>query len=1284
MDFFKKERFLAFLLYKRFGLAILVYQNDIFRVPISGDKNSDFLNDFWNIWIDTGGTFTDCLAFSPEGKRCELKLLSKGVLQLPVTIEKGQNCLRIISPLAYNPQLLLGFKHFTQEGLEIISVDEKGERLYLNKKHDPKLGLFFWSGEDPVVLACRLLTSTGLGDAFPPLRLKFGTTRATNAMLEGKGDDFALILSSGFEDLLLIGDQRRPNLFQLNIPEQKVLYKKRLGFNSNLDQKGHEFIFSSKNDLDELCQKLEEAQVKLVGISLLNAWANPQKEIDLQNAIEKRLNVKCLVATSLFSGPKYLERSQLVSLEAYLFKNMQAYLSDMRSTLGPSADIQMMNSTGVLQDQHTVNAKDSLLSGPAAGVMGAKSLAQKENLARSIAFDMGGTSTDVTRISNKSMLKEYTDIAGWTLPVRSIDIHTVAAGGGSICSFDGFSLCVGPESAGADPGPACYNLGGPLTITDLNLLSDRIAEENFPIKLNKQASYFKLNEIHERLNSDISHQELIEAFFNIANNTMASAIRKVSINKGYDPAHHTLIAYGGAGGLHSCGIAEILGISDIVIPYDAGIFSATGMGIAHEAHTFQFPLITPLKDLVKNHSDHISKAHKSYNSNIPQSPNFRFKREYHLRLKGQEFSLPIESTDPTELKEKFLQEFKKLTGYFPQFIDIEVEKLVEVFTKIPEDLSDNKQNGISTGIKKRGFEIVKSTNNNRFYKLSDKSESQVISGPASILEAQHSIYLGKKWTAKIGEHCIQITREKKIQDLSNNPSQLGLTELITNRLKSIAEEMGELLKRIALSINIRERLDFSSAVLDSKARLMVNAPHIPVHLGCLGYAAREMLKECNLRDGEVIITNHPAFGGSHIPDITLLAPVHDSKKRLIAYVMNRAHHAEIGGLYPGSMSSKASNLEQEGVVIRPQIVAKNGEILWDTVKEIFSSAKFPSRAFEQNKADLMAAFSSLEYGKRELITTNETYGRKQFLSVCNQIYSRSAAKAKAVFQSLKEMDYSATEHLDDGRKIAVHFLVNNGKLMLSLKNSDGVSSNNLNAPKAIAYSVLLYVIRLLVDEDIPMNDGLMENVDLDIPTCMFNPKFIENDSLNPAVSGGNTELSQRLTDTMLKALKLSACSQGTMNNLAFGNDQFGYYETIGGGTGATKNNIGRDAVHQHMTNTKITDAEIMEINYPVKIKEFSIREGSGGDGENKGGNGIKRCFEFTEDCEVTLVAQHNSGVPFGLMGGENGKSSIFSLQTREGKKIVLSGLEQIKIRSGELLIIKTPGGGGWGNSKNNK
>lgn len=1246
----------------------------------------------WKISIDTGGTFTDCLALDPAGNLTRIKVLSSSRLRGRIIRKVAPFVFKFDSPWQYDSKLLEGYALKTgsnDQSAKMVSIDYGKKLLTLDADISAIINTDFElsSGEEAPILAARLLTKTSLNDLLPPIEMRLGTTKGTNALLERKGAKTLLVVTKGFKDLLYIGNQQRPSLFQLNIPEPRLLYSDVIEIDERLDADGE--IIQELN-IPEL-NSLGKFEFNSVAVSLLHSYQNNAHETEITSFFKQNGAKYISASSAIFPFSHYLRRTQTAVVNAYLDPVLDLYLKNIKNSLNQGS-LKIMTSTGSLADINGFRAKDSLLSGPAGGMVAAANTAKSFGFSKALTFDMGGTSTDVARIDGEPELKYITEIDGIEFHNPTLAIETVAAGGGSVCWFDGFTLQVGPESAGASPGPACYGAGGPLTITDVNLLLGKLDPGKFSIPICPEAAAEALenlrNTIYGHTGNWLSNQEILIGLERITNEKMADAIRKISVQKGINPSEYALITFGGAGGLHSCQLADLLEITNVIIPYDAGLFSAVGIGEALISTIVSKQILLPWEKA----ENQIESWKSELLTNAEQELKKQGIKEYtisfcsvFLRFAGQEntIEVPYPAHD-------ILEEFKNL--YVSQFSYYSENTAVEL-ESLKIKIQQKTQPFISEIIHKKGKPVTssqqvkssfKNDDNQNFsfadlYEWDDLISNDEISGPSILLNNTSTAYIPEGWKLVIQDNKDAIafkTSAKKIT--SEEHSEEIALQLFTNRFKAIAEEMGVQLQRTAFSVNVKERLDFSCALLDPDGELLVNAQHIPVHLGSMGICGRLVKDAISIGPGDVIITNHPKYGGSHLPDITLLAGVFTKKNECIGYVINRAHHAEIGGKTPGSMPPDAVCLAEEGVVILPQYLVKAGVFQWDIIHELFTKCAYPTRNFLSNEADIIAALSALRKGSQQLLKLVETHDVETIKKYMNLLKASTIFQLQNALIPLHHKTFEAMEFLDDDHLIQVKISITAEKQIFDFTGTSSVHPNNLNANISILYSAILYVLRLLVNKEIPLNDGLMKNVKIILPDNSFlHPDFSDDPFQCPAVVGGNTEVSQRLVDTLLKAFGLAACSQGTMNNFLFGNKNFGYYETIGGGVGAGAGFHGRSAVHQHMTNTRITDPEQLERKYPVRLLEFGIRRNSGGKGKFNGGNGIIRKLQFLEPLQVTLLSQHRKYAPYGLEGGQDGECGKHTLISNNVAS-KLPGICSLEVKANDILVIETPSGGGYG------
>jgi len=1253
----------------------------------------------WKIWIDTGGTFTDCIAINPKGKFNRLKILSNSVLRGKIIRKIDRLTLQIDLQWPSSKEIFDGYSFRFAGETKIYTIkyaDVKNSMIFLNEPLpiDTSNEVFeINTGEEVPVLAARLLTETPLSGSFPPLEMKLGSTRGTNAILERKGSKTAFLVTKGFKDLLLIGNQQRPDLFALNIQKPKPLYESVFEIDERIESDGAVTKSISTNQVKSIIKLLKQHKIESVAVAFLNSYKNPIHESFVSKLLKSSGLPFVSISHVLSQQVRILPRAETTVANAYLAPIIHNYLSKIKLGLS-GADLKIMTSAGGLVRINNYFPKDSLLSGPAGGVVGAAIQAKKSNVHKLITFDMGGTSTDVSLYNGHYDYRYESKVGDHKILSPSLAIETIAAGGGSICDFDGYRFTVGPQSAGAIPGPASYGAGGPLTITDVNLLLGKLDPANFAIPLNpvlaKQALDELLQKVKKITGKKYSSGNVLQSLTQIANEKMAEAIKKVSVQNGYDPADYTLLSFGGAGGQHACAIAKILEMKSVLIPYDAGLLSAYGIGHADVERFEELLVLKPLSKSVKKIKLILNELQSKGKEFLIQdgfsSKEINSEKQLlFLRFRGQESTIEIDikdllRADPTfeNILAAFQKKYKSIYGHWLEEKEIELES-VKVSVRVKGHRTPL-LNGISRRYAPRSINKQKLFSNKSWslvpvFRWEELNRGAFLSGPAVVVSNNSTTVVEKGWTLLLDQNNnALLNRKRKSNSSGMTHSKEAMLELFTNRFTSIAQEMGALLQRTSFSVNVKERLDFSCALLDAQGYLVVNAPHIPVHLGSLGICVREVKKVIVMDEGDVIITNHPGFGGSHLPDVTLIKPVF-YKGKLIGYVANRAHHAEIGGMKPGSMPANATTLEEEGVIIKPSYLVKRGKARWNEIKTIFITAKYPTRLIEENMADLNGALASVNFGEKLLQELCKAHSPIEvvFYMKALRIYAKELLTEK--LKALPSSSFAALEKLDDGSVLSAKMAVNKGKLQIDFTGSAGVHPRNLNATKAIVQSVILYVLRVIVNKPIPMNEGMIECVDIILPQGLLNPNF--RDHL-PAVVGGNTEVSQRLTDTLLKAFDIVACSQGTMNNFLFGNKKFGYYETICGGTGAGHGFHGASAVHQHMTNTRITDPELMELRYPVRLDRFEIRKGSGGKGRWNGGDGIIREFLFKEALEINLLSQHRIEKPYGCKGANAGKTGEQFIIRKNGHHKSIKGMDSIDVANGDRLIIKTPGGGGWG------
>lgn len=1222
------------------------------------------------MWVETGGTFTDCIAVDPGGDLHRAKVLSSSALRGTVVETLSTRRLRVRERWNAPSDFVRG-QHLTllqntpgthsAIPVTITAFDSQSQTIELDKPLTAANGAAFevrFPYEAPV-LAARLVTGTLPDQTLPPMTLRVATTRGTNALLTRRGTPPAFFVTVGFGDLLEIGTQQRPDLFALDITKPLPLTGVIVEVEERLSADGGVLRPLNEAAVTEAARRLVAEGVRTAAVALMHSYLNPVHERRVADILRAAGFTHVSVSADLAPFIKLLPRAQTAVVNAYLAPILDAYLGGIEAALPAQAtqsSLHVMTSAGGLVRSADFRPKDSLLSGPAGGVVGALHAGRAAGWERIIAFDMGGTSTDVARCDAGFDYVWEHRIGDAHLVAPALAIESVAAGGGSICRADRHGLHVGPQSAGADPGPACYGAGGPLTITDVNLLLGRVDAARFDIAVDLGAA----ERAADALLADIAHftgetpkrDAVLTGLLDIANERMADAIRRISLRRGYDPAEYALVAFGGAGDQHACAVAARLGMRTVIVPPDASLLSARGLGQAAIERFAERQVLLPLSaewerslPLLLAQLERDAIAAITAEGIDAQSVTVR-RRIVTLRLAGQETGLEIEyAPGQAALAERFAARYAAVYGYLPvadRVVEVEAVRVVA---------------GAATFVGRM---------------LARQSEASSIRPDAGWTAAPHPS----------GATILTVSEGVTVSG-SNSPEAVRET-LFAGRFTAIAEEMGESLRRTALSTNVKERLDFSCALLDPDGRLVANAAHIPVHLGALGECVRRVREALPLGPGDVAVTNHPAWGGSHLPDVTVITPVYDRDDAdaavLLGWVANRAHHAEIGGTRPGSMPPDATTLAEEGVVLSPTYLMRGGQPRIEDVCRLLMNAPYPTRALADNRADLEAALAANRRGGDLLAQLAREHGASEVWHHMERMQARAETTLQESLRALGDGDYAATEYLDDGTPISVRITVTGGAATIDFTGTGPVSAGNLNATPAIATSAVLYVLRLLLREALPLNEGLLRPITLRLPPgTLVNPPFDPMDPAKcPAVVGGNTETSQRIVDTLLKALGLAAGSQGTMNNTLWGNGFFGYYETVCGGAGATATSPGASAVHTNMTNTRITDAEIVEARYPVRIERFARRRGSGGGGLHRGGDGVVRETVFLAPLSLSLLTQHRKQGAYGLAGGASGAPGRQRIMCAEGAILELAAVSGCDVFPGDRLVLETPGGGGWG------
>ncbi len=1189
--------------------------------------------------IDRGGTFTDIYAETPKGPRV-LKLLSE-------------------NPDHYSDAPL--------EGIQRILRAVKG-----TGEIDP--GCIEW--------------------------IRMGTTIATNALLEKKGARTALIITKGFGDLLRIGKQNRPHIFDLKITKTQPLYETVVEIDErvhpvqqpvNSQQSGVEILRSpNRETVRRQLQGLRRQGIESLAIALMHACIFPDHEQWVAEEAVKIGFQNISLSSAVMPRSRLVDRGHTTCLNAALNPHIQNYLKKFRAGLG-ECDLFLLQSDGGLVDADSFTGSRAILSGPAGGVVG---YARTTEYVPVIGFDMGGTSTDVSRFDGSYEWQFESEAQGIPNLVPQLNIHTVAAGGGSRLLFENGMFQVGPSSSGAWPGPACYRNGGPLSLTDANLVLGRLVPEHFPSVFGKNedqplsipASRKVFEELMEHLQfltgKKRSLEEAAYGFIEVANENMARAIHEITASRGHDSRDHVLSCFGGAGGQHACAIARTLGISRIFISRFAGVLSAYGMGLADVtvdkekpvSHETQAGLEQKLQALADEAA-----------AEIKQKGDFSIhvQRYLNMRYEGSDTTLTVKESNEESFAESFSKTHQQELGFNPSDRKILVEAVrVRVEGKSPPPVQTplaRKPRPLNPVMQKDCY-FADGWQETPVYILDSIGAGQSLEGPAILIQDTSTILIEPSCKATVTNYG-DVEIEVQFQPTRPVGTELDAVQLslFGSRFMSIAEQMGRILQRTAVSTNIKERLDFSCAIFGPEGDLVANAPHQPVHLGSMGEAVRHQIRLNGppIAEGEVWVTNHPATGGSHLPDITVVTPVVKEGKPIF-FVASRGHHADIGGSTPGSMPPFSRSLDEEGACIKTFKLVQNGEFQESGITKILKDAG--TRALADNLSDLKAQVSANQQGIALLNELVEVHSLKVVQAYMKHLRDNAGQSVrtllkKAAGKNEKHVHLQAEDFMDEGSRIALSVNIDSisGSATFDFSGTSKELPNNLNTPRAVTLSVVLYCLRCLIDSDIPLNQGCLEPIEVLIP-----PDSLLAPSDKAAVAAGNVLTSQRIADVIFKAFKACAASQGCMNNLTFGNDQFAYYETIAGGAGAGPGWHGQSAVHTHMTNTRITDPEVLEQRYPVLLREFSIRKDSGGRGKFNGGDGVIREIEFLVPLKVAVLSERRVYAPYGLDGGEPGAKGKNLLIKSDGIVHDVGGKCQLDVQPGDRLRILTPGGGGSG------
>ncbi|WP_341328247.1 hydantoinase B/oxoprolinase family protein [Methylotuvimicrobium sp. KM2] len=1195
----------------------------------------------WQFWIDRGGTFTDVVAKSPDGRLLTHKLLSD-------------------NPERYRDAALQGMRDILNAG-----------------------------PAEPLADAVEIV--------------KMGTTVGTNALLERKGEPVALIITKGFKDCLRIAYQNRPDIFALNIQLPEQLYRTVVEIDERIDAQGSVLKTLDEQLVERQLQTLYEQGLRSIAVVLLHAWRYPAHELRLQKIAERVGFTQISISHQVSPLMKIVGRGDTTVVDAYLSPMLQRYVDQVASGLGGERSdevrLMFMQSNGGLTDAKRFRGRDCILSGPAGGIVGAVAVAQQAGFDKIIAFDMGGTSTDVAHFAGEYERRFETEVAGVRMRVPMMAIHTVAAGGGSILHFDGMRYRVGPDSAGANPGPAGYRRGGPLTVTDANIMLGKLplfpavfgAEGNLP--LDRDRVYALFSDLAERIAAETgdsrSPEQVAEGFLDIAVENMAAAIKTISVQKGYDVSEYALCCYGAAAGQHACAVADRLGMRRIILHPFAGVLSAYGMGLADLRTVRQKALEQPWGkvslDALRLEFDALEReGHAEIAAQGVAKDRIEAVRRLFLRYQGTDTALAVEFTEQSVMLADFERQYLRQFGFTYADKPLIIESLaVEVIGLSGQDASIPAEVGDFEDIAPLTTESVFFRGRHwqtPVYRREQLNPDRIIDGPAIVIEPTSTLVIDPEWQATVDPiHNLILTRQRDSEhsalttEASPDPVML---EIFNKLFISIAEQMGFVLQNTSHSVNIKERLDFSCALFDAQGELIANAPHIPVHLGSMGETVKCLLqnRDFTMAPGDVFLVNSPYRGGTHLPDITIITPVFD-RDRLLFFTASRGHHADIGGITPGSMPSRSRSIEEEGVLTSGIKIVEQGRFNEEALRDWLLSGDYPARNPEQNIADFQAQIAANEKGAQELHKMIDHYSLALVQAYMLFVQDNAESSVRKILASLSDGHFRYA--LDDGAEIAVRVSVDreHQRARIDFSGTSPQQSGNFNAPSAVCKAAVLYVFRTLVQDDIPLNAGCLKPLDIVIPEgSMLNPKH------PAAVVAGNVETSQIIVDALYGALGVLAGSQGTMNNLTFGNQRYQYYETICGGAGAGNGFDGCSAVHTHMTNSRITDPEVLEWRFPVQLETFSIRHGSGGKGVFKGGDGVVRRIKFLEPMSVNVLSSHRTSAPFGLHGGESGAAGKNSVWRASGAVESLAACAEIEMQAGDILQIETPGGGAYGST----
>ncbi|HEX4340007.1 MAG TPA: hydantoinase B/oxoprolinase family protein [Polyangiaceae bacterium] len=1197
----------------------------------------------WQFFIDRGGTFTDVVARRPDGVLVTVKLLSE-------------------SPETHADAAIAGIGR-------LLGV-APGENLPIER------------------IAA----------------VKMGTTVATNALLERKGEPTVLAVTRGFRDQLRIAYQNRPKLFELAIRLPSLLYSRVVEIDERIDAHGNVLVALDESAARAALEEAYGAGFRSLAIVTMHAFRAPAHE-ERVAALARDVGFEQISVSSRVSPlMKLVGRGDTTVVDAYLSPILRRYVDSVARELTNGerrAPLFFMKSNGGLTDAGAFQGKDSILSGPAGGIVGMVRTALGAGFEKIIGFDMGGTSTDVSHFSGKSLAdceREFdTQVAGVRMRAPMMAIHTIAAGGGSRLFFDGQKLTVGPASAGANPGPVCYRRGGPLTVTDCNVLLGKLSPEFFPrvfgphgdAPLDRDA----VTPAFAALATDVSRatgrastpEELAEGFLRVAVSNMASAIKVISVQRGYDVTEYTLACFGGAGGQHACLVADELGMKRIHVHPLAGVLSAFGMGLADvtamREHAFEQPLGDASAQAMHDELDRLAglaRAEVAAQGTAPED--VELVRRAHLKYDGTDTALVVPVTEPGAMRAAFEHAYRTRFAFLMPERGIVVEALsVEAIGKTASVDSALAALPAADGkaVATVGVYTAGAWHDADVFRRDTLAAGQRVTGPAIVVEAVATTIVEPGWRADVtarGDLVLERYMPRAERRAAGTDADPVMLEVFNNLFMSVAEQMGMRLANTAYSVNIKERLDFSCAVFDGEGNLVANAPHMPVHLGSMSESIKTVMRRNPvLVPGDVYVLNDPYNGGTHLPDVTVVTPVFAAAGELLFYVAARGHHADIGGITPGSMPPASRSVEEEGVLIDNFKLAEGGRFREAEFHALLAGARYPARNPDQNVADLRAQIAACEKGREELLAMVRHYGLATVRAYMNHVQDNAEESVRRVIATLDGGEFACP--MDGGAVVRVKVTVDRAarRATVDFTGTSPELTTNYNAPPAVVHAAVLYVFRTLVDHDIPMNAGCLRPIDVVIPAgSMLSPR-----APAPTVAG-NVETSQCITDALYAALGVMAASQGTMNNFTFGNERYQYYETIAGGSGAGRGFDGTAAVQTHMTNSRITDPEVLEFRFPVLVEEHSIRAGSGGAGKWRGGDGALRRIRFLEPMSAAILANRRLVPPHGLHGGHAGECGSTWVERATGERQELSFSEETTMNAGDVFVVSTPSGGGYG------